>query len=305
MSRARLGVSTGSAAPGIDSARRASARRCGARQVGELIAGDDGLAVEEVGDWVGEKHRVLRTYLDLHGAVRKGYSTRRNAYIDVFCGPGRAKVRGTTRYVRGSPVVAWTSSVECGAPFSEVYIADEDDERLALCVERLQRLNAPVISIAGNAVAAAKSIVPRLDPLGLHAAFIDPYSLGELRLELLSELAKLRRMDMLVHVSAQDLFRNLEKNIAGEQRQFDAFAPGWQSHVPRDGTREDQRKAVFEYWKTLVDKLGMATSVRMEQIRNRQNRDLYWLLLIARHDLAQKFFAIVLDTKQQRGFDGF
>jgi three-Cys-motif partner protein len=272
--------------------------------MGELLAGDDGLSVEEVGDWVDEKHRVLRAYLSLHGAVRKSYSTRRNAYIDVFCGPGRAKVRDTTRHVPGSPVVAWASSVECGAPFSELYVADEDDKRRALCVERLKRLQAPVIEVPGNAVDAAKAIVPRLDPYGLHAAFIDPYSLGELRLEILSELANLRRMDMLVHVSAQDLFRNLEKNIAGEQRQFDAFAPGWQSHVP-DGTREDQRKAVFEYWKRLVDMLGLATSARMEQIRNSQNRDLYWLLLLARHDLAQKFFEIVLNTKQQRGFEGF
>jgi three-Cys-motif partner protein len=273
--------------------------------MGELLEGDDGLRVEEVGAWVDDKHRALTAYLKLHGAARKSFATKRNAYIDVFCGPGRAKVRDTARYVPGSPVVAWLSSVECGAPFSEVYIADEDDERRALCLERLRRLKAPVIEVPGNAVAAARAIVPRLDPYGLHFAFIDPYSLGGLRLELLEALAQVKRMDMLVHFSAQDLFRNLDKNIAGELDQFDDFAPGWRACL-KGSTREDERKAVFEHWKTLVvDRLGMATSARMEQIRNRQNRDLYWLLLIARNQLAQRFWKIVLDTKPQRGFEGF
>jgi hypothetical protein len=62
----------------------------------------------------------------------------------VFCGPGRVKVRDTERYADGSPVVAWKSSLECGAPFSVVYTGDEDDERRAICAERLNRLNAPV-----------------------------------------------------------------------------------------------------------------------------------------------------------------
>jgi three-Cys-motif partner protein len=272
--------------------------------MGELVTGDDGLPVEEVGDWIDEKHRVLRAYVSLHGAVRKSrYGEHQNVYIDPFCGPGRALVRGTTRYVHGSPLVAWLASVEADAPFQAIYIADEDEDRRTLCLQRLERLNAPVVEIFGNAVAAAKAITPKIDSYGLHLAFIDPYSLGELRLELLAELAKVRRMDMLVHFSAQDLFRNLELNIALERKIFDAFAPGWQPYVAQNLTREDQRKAVFEYWKTLVvEKLGMETSARLEQIRNNQNRDMYWLLLIARHELAQKFFKIVLSLKPQRDF---
>lgn len=272
--------------------------------MGELVSGDDGLRVEEVGDWVGEKHRVLRAYVALHGAVRKSrYGGHRNVYLDPFCGPGRARVRGTTRYVDGSPVVAWLASIEAGAPFDAIYIADEDEERRALCRKRLELHRAPVMEVPGNAGDAAKAIVQQIDKYGLHLAFIDPYSLGELRLELLVELAQVKRMDMLVHFSAQDLFRNLEMNIALERKLFDAFAPGWQSHVAQGLTREEQRKAVFEYWKTLVvEKLGMQTSARLEQIRNHQNRDMYWLLLIARHELAQRFFKIVLNMKQQRDF---
>lgn len=274
--------------------------------MGELVSGDDGLPVDEVGDWVEEKHRLLAEYLTMHGAVRESrYSTRRNAYIDLFCGPGRLKIRGTARFVPGSPVVAWTSSAECGAPFTEIYIADTDAERRALCAERLRRLGAPVVENAGNALEAAASVVARVDPYGLHFAFIDPYNLSELRLELLGALATVKRMDMMVHLSAMHLFRNFDKNLAGELREFDTFAPGWQDRVRPDMTRDEQRRAAIAHWGTLVDQMGMEASPEMKQVQNRQNRDLYWLLLIARHDLAQKFFRAALNASKQQRDLGF
>jgi three-Cys-motif partner protein len=268
----------------------------------ELVLGDDGLPVDEVGDWVEEKHRLLAEYLTMHGAVRKSrYVTRRNAYIDLFCGPGRLQIRGTTRFVPGSPVVAWENSVVCGAPFAEVYIADTDDKRRSVCAERLRRLGAPVVEIAGNALEAAAAVVAQVDRFGLHFAFIDPYNLSELRLELLGTLATVKRMDMMVHLSAMHLFRNFDKNVAGELQEFDAFAPGWQDKVRPDMTRAEQRRAAIAHWKALVDEMGMEASPEMKQVQNRQNRDLYWLLLIARHDLAQKFFKAALKaSKQQR-----
>src|SRR5690242_11413802 len=199
----------------------------------ELVPGDDGLPVEDdVGDWVHEKHRVLRAYLELHAVARVGFGSRRNAYIDAFCGPGRARMRDGDRYVEGSPVIAWKSSLETNAPFAELYIADSDQRRRAACAERLRQLNAPVIEVPGDAAEAARAIAARLDPYGLHCTFVDPYRLGELRLEFLRALAGVRRMDVLVHLSSMDLFRDFEFNYSGERREFDSFAPGWRSKLP-------------------------------------------------------------------------
>jgi len=263
--------------------------------MGELVSGDDGLPVEDcVGDWVDEKHRVLRTYLELHAVGRVGFSNRRNAYIDAFCGPGRAILQRTDRYVEGSPVVAWKSSLERNAPFAELYIGDSDENRRVACAERLRKLNAPVIEVSGNAAEAGRAIVGRLDPYGLHCAFIDPYSLGELRLDFLRALAGVRRMDILVHLSSLDLFRNFESDYSGEQWEFDKFAPGWRSKIPPGLPRDERRGAVIEYWKTLVDRMGMAASPEMHSIRNSVNGDVCWLLLIARHELAQRFWRMVL-----------
>jgi len=270
--------------------------------MGALINGDDGLPAEkDVGYWVDDKYRALREYLRYHAKPRAGFATR--AYIDVFCGPGRALVKDTIRFVDGSPVVAWKCSQEDGAPFTSVYIADADDVRREACAARLRKLGAPVIEVKGAALAAAAEIVNRLDPYGLHFGFVDPYSLGELRLELLRTLAAIRRMDLMVHLSAMDLFRNLDRNLAGEQQEFEAFAPGWQTHIRRNLSKDSRRRAVIDYWKTLVDQLGLDVPAEMKQVRNSVNRDLYWLLLLSRHKLAAKFWKIVLQSEPQRGFD--
>lgn len=65
----------------------------------------------------------------------------------------------------------------------------------------------------------------RLNAYALHFAFVDPYSLGVLDFDILRKLAKLRRMDMLIHVSVQDLDRNLRKYIAKANSSLDSFAP--------------------------------------------------------------------------------
>jgi hypothetical protein len=44
-------------------------------------------------------------------------------------------------------------------------------------------------------------------------------------------LAKLKYIDILVHVSVSDLQRNVDLYSSEVQRQFDEFAPEWRKHV--------------------------------------------------------------------------
>jgi hypothetical protein len=63
----------------------------------ELLAGDDRLPADgDGGAWVEDKHRALQAYLNLHAGPRAGFTHR--AYIDVFCGSGRAQVRDTRQF---------------------------------------------------------------------------------------------------------------------------------------------------------------------------------------------------------------
>src|SRR5262245_50266087 len=82
----------------------------------------DGHWVENVGPWVKEKHKILSDYVQICSGARKGY--KHCSFIDVFCGPGRARVRDSGQIVDGSSVTAYKQAYRSGAPFSQIFISD-------------------------------------------------------------------------------------------------------------------------------------------------------------------------------------
>lgn len=269
--------------------------------MGELVLGDDGLLVEEVGTWAKEKHDLLRKYVGISHGVRTKFLGHRKGgatYIDLFSGPGRARVRKTGEFIDGSCLAAWKESVRVGSPFSRVIVADSDEERLSLAEARLRSAGAPVTVVQGRAENTALHIVEGVNPYGLHFAFLDPYNLGAFDFNVIRALADLDRIDMLIHVSRMDLQRNLGFNIGAQQSAFDAFAPGWRQAVNLGQSQPKIRRDVFEYWRSLVAETGVAASIDMRLISGSKNQPLYWLLLAAKHDLAHKFWKAASATGQ-------
>lgn len=276
--------------------------------MGKLVSGDDGMWAEDVGIWAKEKHEYLVRYLDISRATRVKYVGPQKGgatYIDLFCGTGRAKVRRTGEYIDGSCVAAWRKSVEGGVPFSHVYIADIDEERLRLAEKRLKQLGAPVVAYHGSATDTVKDVVRNVGSYGLHFAFIDPFNLGAFNFEIIRQLAKLKRIDMLVHISKMDLQRNLGLNILNQQKAFDSFAPGWRDVVKVGQPQSGIRREVFEYWKNLVVNSGMLTSddVDLKLITGSRGQHLYWLLLASKHNLALDFWKKSEKSNQRSLFD--
>lgn len=78
--------------------------------MGKLTDGDDGLPAEEVGVWAKEKHNYLCRYIDISRSTRAKYLGPGKAgatYVDLFCGPGRCKVRDSNEWIDGGVVAAW------------------------------------------------------------------------------------------------------------------------------------------------------------------------------------------------------
>lgn len=272
--------------------------------MGELVEGDDGLPVEEVGRWATEKHVSLCRYIDISKAVRAkwiGPGRGGATYIDLFCGPGRSRIRRTGEFVDGGCVAAWKESVRANTPFTQVFIADADDQRRAYAADRLRCLGAPVVEIKGEAVAAVRELVGRLSPKSLHFAFLDPYNLAAFDFSVIEQLSRFQYIDMLVHISKMDLQRNLGLNIRIQQSAFNKFAPGWREVVSLNQNHAAIRRAVFEYWRSKIRALGIYPSVDMELITGEQGQHLYWLTLAARHDLAHRFWKIASNKQVQRG----
>lgn len=179
-----------------------------------------------------------------------------------------------------------------------MYIADSDNERLQLAKRRLLSLGAPVEAFHGEAATTAKLIRAKLDPYGLHFAFVDPYNLGAFDFSVVETLSKRKRIDMLVHISKMDLQRNTWLNVQAQESAFDKFVPGWRSAVDLNQPYNAIRRAVFDLWKTKVVNLGMAASTDMQLITGSRGQHLYWLTLAARHELALAFWKTATDSGQ-------
>ena len=275
--------------------------------MGPLIEGDDGLPATEVGAWAKQKHEFLRRYVDISSGVRKKFLNGRSesaTFIDLFCGPGRARIKDTDEWIDGSAIAAWKISQESGSAFSELFVADIDDASRAATAARLKQLGAPVRELSGSAVHAALAAAQTVNPHGLHFSFIDPFSLGTLDFRILESLASLKRIDMLIHVSKMDHQRNLGTNITSEESAFDAFVPGWRDKIDLNHPQQEIRRLVVEYWREKVAELGIGPSTEMRLIKGSRNQHLYWLLLAAKNELAHKFWKSAADTDPQgRLFD--
>jgi three-Cys-motif partner protein len=162
---------------------------------------DDGLPVSEVGEWALAKHERLRRYVTITSAVRKKWlkpmrtsgAPAGATYIELFCGPGRSRIRDTDRMIDGSPIVAASAAVQTGAPFSRILLADMEPSFVRAASTRLAARGIVAESFKGPATDTVGEIAKTLDPYGLHFAFIDPYNLNDLDFSVLKQLAARQR----------------------------------------------------------------------------------------------------------------
>jgi three-Cys-motif partner protein len=264
---------------------------------------EQGLLVENVGAWARDKLKIVTDYIQASGAARRSYLGSGAAYIDVFCGPGRSKIRTTGQFIDGSPIAAFKKGKGSLAPFTSIEISDADPDLLTTASKRLSALGAPVHATAGPASSAMPKIVQSLNRYGLHFAFLDPHNLGTLSFDLFESLATLKRIDVIVHVSLSDLQRNTDRYTSAEYDQFDRFAPGWRDHVRTDMNQPALRAAILEYWSDKVARLGLPRAKHCELIKGSQRQRLYLLILLARHELARSLWSKISSSAKEPGLD--
>jgi three-Cys-motif partner protein len=263
------------------------------------IDAKDGLRRAIVGSWAPEKHLRLRKYVDITRAVRRKFGGNAT-YIDLYCGPGRAKIRETGEIVDGSAVLAASEAARRN-PYREIIIGDLDPVNVAACEARLKRGGASnVRAYAGTAVEVAAQVFPTLNPTGFNLAFLDPFNIEALPFQVIQTLAKAPRMDLLIHVSIMDLQRNVRSMMASSK--LDDFAPGWERKVNRAATNTALVMGVFEHWRGLLSELGYLVSANIERVTGNRNQPLYWLVLAAKHDLADKLWGEVSQVAPQTRF---
>jgi three-Cys-motif partner protein len=262
----------------------------------------DGLPLDEVGPWAKEKHERLRRYVDISRAVRRKFlaGSGTATYVDLYCGSGRAIVRESDERIDGSPLVAFKSAQEGGAPFSEIHIADESEERCQAAQRRIASAGGAAKAEVGTADATSHQIAKKLSPYGLHFVFLDPYNLNDLPFSVIEAFSGFKYIDMLIHVSVQDLQRNLDAYSASERGPLDRFAPDWREVVDLKQTQVATRASLISYWISKIESLGLSVSQNAQLVTGPiRHQRLYWLVFVGRHPLANEFWDKIRNVSGQ------
>jgi three-Cys-motif partner protein len=137
---------------------------------------DDGLMTAEVGRWSLEKYRLLALYDTLFATgMRHRWDVR--VYLDLFCGPGRARLRGTSHLIETSPLIA----LRVPDRFDTYIFCDENPRAIDALRERVAR-EFPAVDatyVVGNCndrIAEIVAAIPKASMARtvLSLSFLDP-----------------------------------------------------------------------------------------------------------------------------------
>lgn len=241
-----------------------------------------------VGAWVpNQKHTILADYV---GAARGAMARWPNrVFIDTFCGPGRIQVEGEKITRDGGSMVAWRRSVWGGSPYTHMFVGDLDGDRASACAQRLTKAGATATAFVGPAHKTVHQMVEQVPVGSLCLAYIDPYNLEYLSMEIIEALAKLKNVDFAVHFSIMDLIRNVDFELDPARARFDDAAPGWREKLKNHG-KSTLAPAFFNYWCEHIRGLGFDISQEMPLVHNNTGHPIYRLVFFTRHDLPTKLW---------------
>ena len=111
-------------------------------------------------------------------------------------------------------------------------------------------------------------------------------------------------MDLLIHVSAMDLQRNWSRYFKAETSPLDRFAPDWRQAVDLNQSDESARLQFIRHWVALLGGLGFQSTPEFKLITGPNNIPLYWMVLVAKHEFANKLWSKAVQFNDpQNGFD--
>lgn len=240
----------------------------------------DGLPMQCVGEWESAKHKPLADFIYASHKARAKWGG--GAYIDLFAGPARARVRETSEVVNGSPLIALEHKDE---PFSKVFMCESDDDNVRALNARTASWGDRAVVLPGDCHKSVDTVIEQL-PGGLHLAFIDPYTMDGLQFETITKLARAGRIDFLINVPLMDLERawKFSKRLA---RAAGGEVPGHNV--------ETVRRNFFDVFRQSFAALGYQIDDACPAVKsfNSKHRGLFNLMLATKHPLGAKIWKSV------------
>lgn len=246
------------------------------------------------GAWWKEKHDRVRNYVAASSGARKSFVGPGKAgatYIDPFCGPPERVFRDSSQPFESGAIAACRRAQESGCQFSEVHIGDTNSDAVAETARALEeRFGVAAVAYEGQAQRTVPEMCSALNPYALHLAFLDPFDISNLDFGIVKQLAALPRIDMIAHVSASDVQRNLPQDLSVQTDRLERFAPGWRHNVDLHQSQSRIREDLYEYWRSLVEGAGMNRSDQAPLVRGSNRQPLYYLMFLSKHPLADRLW---------------
>jgi three-Cys-motif partner protein len=275
----------------------------------EFTVEHDGFPCSDVGAWAEEKYTLVALYDRLFSTgMRNKWSAR--VYIDLYAGPGFARVRGTNRVMMGSPLLALAIPDQ----FDKYIFCESDPDLLGALAKRVNRLfpEASARFVLGDCNEKIEEVCANIpSPSKGHGVlsfcFVDPYDIS-IRFATVRRLS-LHYMDFLFLLALHmDANRNVEHYLNADNPKIDDFLDlrGWRERWKiAEGQGTSFPRYLAEEYCGQMKKLGYLPMPwhTMKQIRSEKNVPLYRLALFSRHPLAYQYWDEVLRySSDQRPF---
>ena len=277
-----------------------------------LLVDDDGRLTPEVGGWAETKYRLLALYDELFSTGMKNKWDQR-VYIDLYAGAGYSRIQGTSRFLKGSPVIALTVP----HPFDRYIFCEESEDLLDALKARVKRFGpqADVRYILGNCDAEIERIykqIPKASPTNrvLSLCLVDPFDFG-LKFAILRRLSAVF-MDFVVLLAiGMDANRNYDHYVDGNSTKIDEALgnTAWRDRWKAVGIKKSEfRRFLAGEFCRSMESLGYLRKPlhRMKLVRSlEKNLPLYYLALFSRNETAFRFWGDVLkySTEQREMWD--
>lgn len=270
---------------------------------------DDRLVTPEVGSWAEDKYRLLALYDELFSSgMKQKWDTR--VYIDLYSGAGHSHIRGTKKFLKGSPLIALTVP----NPFDKYIFCEESVDCLAALKARVERnpQKAIVEYVGGSCDAKIDEIIGHI-PRGsssnrvLSLCVVDPFDFG-IKFETLRKLSTCFVDFVALLAIGMDANRNYDHYVRDDSPKIDEALGNreWRNRWEAGGSkRRDFRHFLADEFCRSMESLQYLPESRnlMKVVRNTEKKmPLYHLALFSRHPQAFHFWREVLKySTDQRG----
>jgi three-Cys-motif partner protein len=166
-----------------------------------------------------------------------------------------------------------------------MHLSDLEAQNSSALAQRIKALGGSATSYVGDANVVVDQVMNAINPYGLHLAFLDPFNLAQLPFSIIEKMLRVQRMDMIIHVSLQDLQRNLDEYSRVGDPTLDNFAPGWRNAVDVHQSIAALRASFVDYWLKSIRLLGTHPATGIPLIVGEKNQRLYWLVFLSSNPL--------------------